>query len=190
MSSSKRNAENATAPAPKRRKQADQQQRNDSLVHPVVRQNCSRHLMELLNQHSEYGEQLEKCVYDLYTGDRMLYQRKLHQLCYNLAKNGEFLIKQYPADVLAVLPDSMLAEHTDVAQRKVLQERKMSKFNLMLNDFDNQLETEVANVKQIFKCRQCGSGNISTYQRQTRSADEASKTWFICQNCATRWTQG
>ena len=48
------------------------------------------------------------------------------------------------------------------------------------------IKTEVKNTVGI-KCKTCGSDNIYSESRQTRSADEAMTIFYTCLNCGKKW---
>ncbi len=47
----------------------------------------------------------------------------------------------------------------------------------------------MATVK-IFKCRKCGEMKCTTYQLQTRGADEPMTTFVECKVCGHKWKFG
>ena len=48
------------------------------------------------------------------------------------------------------------------------------------------IDTKVKNTVGI-KCKKCGSDNIYSESRQTRSADEAMTIFYTCLNCGNKW---
>ena len=48
------------------------------------------------------------------------------------------------------------------------------------------INTKVRNTIDI-KCRKCGSDNVYSESRQTRSGDEAMTIFYTCLNCGQKW---
>lgn len=48
------------------------------------------------------------------------------------------------------------------------------------------LNTKVKNTVGI-KCHKCGSDNVFSESRQTRSGDEAMTIFYTCLNCGQKW---
>ena len=48
------------------------------------------------------------------------------------------------------------------------------------------IKTMVKNTVDIH-CRKCGSDNVYSMSRQTRSADEAMTIFYTCLNCGNKW---
>lgn len=51
---------------------------------------------------------------------------------------------------------------------------------------EKSIDTKVKNTVGI-KCKKCGSDNIFSESRQTRSADEAMTIFYTCLNCGNKW---
>ena len=48
------------------------------------------------------------------------------------------------------------------------------------------INTKVKNTVEVF-CKKCGSDNVFSESRQTRSSDEAMTIFFTCLNCGNKW---
>ena len=48
------------------------------------------------------------------------------------------------------------------------------------------INTKIKNTVGII-CKKCGSDNVYSESRQTRSADEAMTVFYTCLNCGNRW---
>lgn len=50
-------------------------------------------------------------------------------------------------------------------------------------------ETGTSSRDSIFMCNKCKKHDVAYMERQTRSTDEGSTTYFMCNNCGNRWSQ-
>lgn len=48
------------------------------------------------------------------------------------------------------------------------------------------INTKVKNTVEVY-CKKCGSDNVFSESRQTRSGDEATTIFFTCLNCGNKW---
>lgn len=48
------------------------------------------------------------------------------------------------------------------------------------------INTKVKNTVEVY-CKKCGSDNVFSESRQTRSADEATTIFYTCLNCGNKW---
>lgn len=48
------------------------------------------------------------------------------------------------------------------------------------------IDTKVKNTVEVY-CKKCGSDNVFSESRQTRSSDEAMTVFFTCLNCGNKW---
>ena len=48
------------------------------------------------------------------------------------------------------------------------------------------INVKVKNTVEVY-CKKCGSDNVFSESRQTRSADEATTIFFTCLNCGNKW---
>lgn len=48
------------------------------------------------------------------------------------------------------------------------------------------INTKVKNTVEVY-CKKCGSDNVFSESRQTRSSDEAMTIFFTCLNCGNKW---
>lgn len=51
---------------------------------------------------------------------------------------------------------------------------------------EESIDTKVKNTVGI-KCKKCGSEEVYSESRQTRSADEAMTVFYTCLNCGNKW---
>ena len=51
---------------------------------------------------------------------------------------------------------------------------------------EDTINTKVKNTVGVV-CRKCGSDNVFSESRQTRSGDEATTIFFTCLNCGNKW---
>jgi DNA-directed RNA polymerase subunit M/transcription elongation factor TFIIS len=61
----------------------------------------------------------------------------------------------------------------------------------LINDKKSRDEKEfsltASALTDKYKCRRCGSRKITFYERQTRSADEGTSSFFTCLSCGNQW---
>ena len=115
------------------------------------------------------------------------YVDKSQQIVYNLMSNPKLL---QVGLAIVVYSDNQLADGTIIddiqkeanARRVRFEEMLEHKYELM-NEF-----TLSEKAKATLKCRRCGSPEITWDQKQTRSADEASTVFCVCNKCNNRWT--
>lgn len=50
----------------------------------------------------------------------------------------------------------------------------------------DNIDTKIKNTVEVY-CKKCGSDNIFSESRQTRSSDEATTIFFTCINCGNKW---
>jgi len=55
--------------------------------------------------------------------------------------------------------------------------------NAFVEDYIN---TRIKNTVGVI-CKKCGSDNVFSESRQTRSGDEATTIFFTCLNCGNKW---
>ena len=59
--------------------------------------------------------------------------------------------------------------------------------NIPISAFvQESLQTKIKNTVGI-KCNKCGSDNVFSESRQTRSGDEAMTIFYTCLNCGNKW---
>lgn len=82
------------------------------------------------------------------------------------------------------------------AQSAQLQNSTTAEKNVLsaLEEYENVANSDPLKGDQQFhmlKCRKCGSAEVQTEERQTRSADEGSTMFVTCQNeeCRHRWRE-
>ena len=51
---------------------------------------------------------------------------------------------------------------------------------------EETINTRVKNTVGVV-CKQCGSDNVFSESRQTRSGDEATTIFYTCLNCGNKW---
>jgi len=87
-------------------------------------------------------------------------------------KSGEI----NPYKICDLTPQEMFPEHwTEIMEQK----EKKDKIAF-------EIRTENT-VKGVYTCGKCKNDRITYYQLQTRSADEAITTFFICNKCSNKW---
>jgi transcription elongation factor S-II len=53
----------------------------------------------------------------------------------------------------------------------------------------NTVPKPLLSTTSLFRCRRCGSNQVSFYQQQTRSADEPMTNFCKCGNCGNEWRE-
>ena len=137
---------------------------------------------------------LEKVVHDTLGRDDGEYLRKLKQLFNSLRKNKELCCAvtegRMKLDKLVTLRSDQLASRDIQEKMKAV---RAEKAEAARSDWDEANFEEVnkkLGIKQIaslFTCGKCKSTKTTSYQVQTRSADEPMTVFVTCMDCGNKW---
>lgn len=166
-----------------------------AVIPEEIRSRCRQYLTRCLeNKGAEsgdvYASQLEAAIHLGSKEDLTAYRHKAYAMSFNLAKNGEFLVARYTPSLLVTLDESLLAEGTDVAQRKAQHEKRMTRLQQILSDQDEKDKEDEGPAFMI--CTKCKDPAFRPHwrARQVRSPDEPAHIFCNCTNpvCGHRWT--
>jgi len=132
-----------------------------------------------------HSRAIENAIFSQAHGKQRPYARKVRQLAFNLAQNGNLRSalldgRLNPAQLVQLSSDQLNpAIRADQHRREQERERFMA---WVRDVFLAGKEPGPAN-----RCRKCRSSNVDSYQLQTRSADEGMTSYFTCGDCGHRW---
>ena len=142
------------------------------------------------------GYKIEKCVNDMFE-DKSEYSTKARSLAFNLKQNEQLRIDivdgYLPAETLVRLTQEQLAtkskkEANEKNEKDAVMNRRSDYFKIARDDLcrDNGINPDQAGQ---FTCRKCGGSKTSSYQMQTRSADEPMTVFICCLKCGNKWRE-
>ena len=137
---------------------------------------------------------LEEVVHGALGSDDGAYGRKLKQLFSSLRKNKELCSMVTNGNMLL---DKLVTLRSDELASSEIQEKlkkqRAEKAEAARSDWDEANFEEVnkkLGIKQIaslFTCGKCKSTKTTSYQVQTRSADEPMTVFVTCMDCGNKW---
>ena len=106
---------------------------------------------------------------------------KIQQLAYALQVNGKYLLSNFQWSDLVHLKSGMLVANLADTASQSKQVKMLAYTQMLERQFGDQ------SAKTIL-CRQCGKkGDVEWTTKQTRSADEGSTIFCVCNTCKARW---
>lgn len=142
------------------------------------------------NDLKNYIKRLDAQLCQVYHYSQEEYITQARQIIYNLSINGDFLVKTYSPETLAVLNSEELGKGTamDTKRREYLQRRR---------EFARIVDTELEQItfqlteeqlkqmdKEARRCPHCKQKKVITRSFQKRSGDEGMSNYGYCQNKA------
>jgi DNA-directed RNA polymerase subunit M/transcription elongation factor TFIIS len=128
-----------------------------------------------------YARYLEEHIF-VYSGSGSslyAYREKMKQILYNSHERPSLLQKHDPGLMVGLGDDELLFRRPKSPQRAPLE-----------SDGGGTVERPSRPTGVAFLKCACGSTDISTTQRQTRSADEGFTVFCECLECSRRWRMG
>jgi len=129
----------------------------------------------------ENCEKMQLALDTKYPPNSQIWRDKLQQLAYNLLENHEYLLSTYrPSDIVNLNDEGLIVNIQNALREK--QNEKTSAYNLLLETTFGDEECRTVT------CRVCGVASKVDWEiKQTRSADEGSTIFCVCNKCKTRW---
>lgn len=106
---------------------------------------------------------------------KVVYNTKLSEICFNLEQENS------PYLLLNILQNELLLSKIPYATADVLNPLLWDPI-IKRREYCEYKRNNMATT-DAYKCRKCGERKSSTYQLQTRSADEPMTIFITCENC-------
>ena len=107
-----------------------------------------------------------------------IYISKVNDIYYNLdPKNNNYL-------TLAILDNKVAIENVPYMSPQELYPKN---WEYIIQKIDNNIKNKDYMEESAYPCKRCGLKKCSSYQLQTRSADEPMTTFIDCYACGFKW---
>lgn len=129
----------------------------------------------------DYARELERHVFSTYSNYRVICTELIHTMH---DKGKDLFLYHSPQELATLIVDTVLNPNRD--DRYVQLYNKQLSYKSILAEGVKRIE-KMQPSEGLLKCRRCNSTDITTEQRQTRSADEGMSVFAQCQKCFTKW---